>query len=78
MVQRKALSPKLGELSFYGTGRNSARTQDVCPWDKGGKAKIEVMEQLPPPMNVKGIHSFLGHARFYRRFIKDFLKLLDP
>ena len=36
------------------------------------KAKIEVIEQLPPPMNIKGIHSFLGHAGFYRRFIKDF------
>jgi hypothetical protein len=32
------------------------------------KAKIEVIEQLPPPINVKGIRSFLGHARFYQRF----------
>jgi hypothetical protein len=30
------------------------------------KAKIEVIEQLPSPTNVKGIHSFLGHAGFYR------------
>jgi hypothetical protein len=35
------------------------------------KAKIEVIEQLPPPTNVKGIHSFLGHAGFYRRFIQN-------
>jgi hypothetical protein len=35
------------------------------------KAKIEVIEQLPPPINVKGIRSFLGHARFYRRFIQN-------
>ena len=28
------------------------------------KAKIEVIEQLPSPVNVKGIHSFLGHAGF--------------
>jgi hypothetical protein len=41
------------------------------------RAKIEVIEQLPPPVNVKGIKSFLGHAGFYRRFIKDFLILLD-
>jgi hypothetical protein len=29
------------------------------------KVKIEVIEQLPSPTNVKGIHSFLGHAGFY-------------
>jgi hypothetical protein len=29
------------------------------------KAKIEVIEQLLPPTNVKGIRSFLGHAGFY-------------
>ena len=28
------------------------------------KAKIEVIEQLPPPTNVKDIRSFLGHAGF--------------
>jgi hypothetical protein len=28
------------------------------------KAKIEVIENLSPPTNVKGIHSFLGHAGF--------------
>jgi hypothetical protein len=33
------------------------------------KVKVEVIEQLPPPTNMKGIHSFLGHAGFYRRFI---------
>jgi hypothetical protein len=29
------------------------------------RAKIEVIEQLPPLVNVKGIRSFLGHAGFY-------------
>jgi hypothetical protein len=36
------------------------------------KAKVETIEQLPPPTNVNSLRSFLGHARFYRRFIKDF------
>jgi hypothetical protein len=36
------------------------------------KAKIEVIEQLPPPTIVKGIHSFLGHAGLYQRFIHNF------
>jgi hypothetical protein len=36
------------------------------------KAKIEVIKQLPPPVNVKGIRSFLCHAGFYCQFIKNF------
>src|SRR5919201_3342535 len=42
------------------------------------KAKIQVIEQLPPPVNIKGIRSFLGHAGFYRRFIKNFSQIARP
>nr|GFC19527.1 reverse transcriptase domain-containing protein [Tanacetum cinerariifolium] len=45
---------------------------------KVDKVKIEVISKLPHPTIVKGIHSFLGHAGFYRRFIKDFSKISRP
>nr|GEV95841.1 DNA-directed DNA polymerase [Tanacetum cinerariifolium] len=42
------------------------------------KAKIDVISKLPHPTTIKGIRSFLGHAGFYRRFIKDFSKVARP
>jgi hypothetical protein len=42
------------------------------------KAKVETVEQLPPLKDVKSLRSFLGHAGFYKRFIKDFSKITKP
>ena len=45
------------------------------------KAKIEMISKtskLPSPTNVKTMRQFLGHAGFYRRFIKDFSKIVKP
>ncbi|XP_070025268.1 uncharacterized protein [Nicotiana sylvestris] len=41
-------------------------------------AKVDVIAKLPPPTSVKAIRSFLGHAGFYQRFIKDFSKIANP
>ena len=36
------------------------------------------MTGLSTPTNVKDVRGFLGHAGFYRRFIKDFNKIARP
>ncbi|XP_038978855.1 uncharacterized protein LOC120109176, partial [Phoenix dactylifera] len=42
------------------------------------KAKIDLIANLPNPKTIKDIRSFLGHAGFYRRFIKDFSSISKP
>jgi len=42
------------------------------------KAKIDVIAKLHIPKCVKDFQSFLGHARFYHRFNKDFSKIATP
>ena len=39
------------------------------------RAKVEVIERLPPPISVKGVRSFLGHAGFTGNSSKIFQKL---
>ena len=42
------------------------------------KAKVELISNLPTPKCVRDIRSFLGHAGFYRRFLKDFSVIAHP
>jgi hypothetical protein len=39
---------------------------------------LEAIEKIPPPRDIKGIRSFLGHVGFYRRFIRNFPKIARP
>jgi len=40
--------------------------------------KIAIIQRVPPPQKQRDVRSFLGLARYYRIFIKDFNKLASP
>ncbi|KAM2645801.1 hypothetical protein EV1_019313 [Malus domestica] len=42
------------------------------------KLKIDLMRHLPSPTSVREVRYFLGHACFYRGFIKNFSKVAQP
>ncbi|RDX97976.1 Retrovirus-related Pol polyprotein from transposon 17.6, partial [Mucuna pruriens] len=45
---------------------------------KEDKSKIDIITFLPNPTSVREVRSFLGYARFYKRFVKNFSKTALP
>jgi len=42
------------------------------------KEKVDGVLSWPEPRNMKNVRKFLGLANYYRRFIKDFTRVVRP
>ena len=72
------VSAELGEVSLHGNTRIVLGHIVSREGTEVDKAKVELISNLPTPKCVKYIRSFLGHAVFYRRFIKNFSAIACP
>ncbi|GJX29199.1 reverse transcriptase domain-containing protein [Tanacetum coccineum] len=63
-----------GQRSELSSGGNTMSSAGL----EVDKAKIDVISKHPPPTNIKGVRSFLGHSGFYQCFIKNFSKIVRP
>ena len=71
-----SLSPKKCEFFMTeGTVLGHAISQQGLHVDPN---KIAIIQRVPPPQKVRDVRSFLGLARYYRRFIKEFNKIASP
>jgi len=77
-LRKFTLFAKLEKCQFH---KNSVEFLGYIVSSKGitmDPAKIKAVQDWPAPKNIKDIQSFLGFANFYRRFIKDFSKIVTP
>jgi len=77
-MHRKEFDFKLRKVRLYGTTWDCLGHEISRKGIEVDKAKIEVISKLPTPKCVKDIRSFLGHAGFYCKFIKNFSKIVRP
>jgi hypothetical protein len=77
-LREHKLYGKLSKCSFY---QSKIHYLGHVISDEGiivDPAKVEAIMEWPAPTNVPEVHSFMGLAGYYRRFVEGFSKIANP
>jgi hypothetical protein len=77
-LRENKLYGKLSKCSFYQSRIHYLRHVISGEGISVDPAKVEAIMEWPTPTNVTKVRSFMGLARYYRRFVEGFSKIANP
>ena len=77
-LRHAKLSMKLSKCHFFTKEIQYLRHILGVEGIKPVLAKTEAIKAMHPPVNPKQVHAFLGLVGYYRKFIKNFVKIAKP
>lgn len=77
-LNQHGLKLKASKCEFFKTSVRYLGHVVSCNGVETDPDKIEALASWPKPHNIKTLRSFLGFTGYYRRFIKDYAKIVKP
>jgi hypothetical protein len=77
-LRKYNLTLKIEKCVFFGTQIDYLGREISAEGVRPGKRKVEAVLQMQPPETVKQVHQFLGLMGYFRRFLKNYAKIVEP
>jgi hypothetical protein len=76
--QKHDLKLKLNKCTFFSTKINNLGREISEHGIRPSQVKIEAVLAMTPPENVKQVRQFLGLSGYFRKFAKDYSRIVEP
>jgi hypothetical protein len=76
--RKNDLKLKLSKCTFFSTTISYLEREISEDGIRPSQVKIEAVLAMTPPENVKQVHQFLGLSGYFRKFTKDYSRIVEP
>jgi hypothetical protein len=77
-LRKYNLTLRIEKCVFFGAQIDYLGREISAEGVRPGKRKVETVLQMQPPETVKQVHQFLGLMGYFRRFLKNYAKIVEP